>query len=188
MTHTLPSPFLVLATQNPIELEGTYPLPEAQLDRFMFAIKVDYPSSEEEVSILLDTTSGQEAAVARVLDAEAILRFQQLVRQVPVSPHVAGYASALARATRPGFADSPAFINQWVRWGAGPRAGQCLLLAAKAHAVLNGRFTVSCADIRAYALPVMRHRIFRNFTAVSDGIQTDEIVTRLLEQIKEPAY
>jgi MoxR-like ATPase len=188
MTHTLPSPFLVLATQNPIELEGTYPLPEAQLDRFMFAIKVDYPSLDEEVSILRDTTSGQEAAVARVLDAEAILRFQQLVRLVPVSKHIARYAADLVRATRPGFADSPAFVNQWVRWGAGPRAGQCLLLAAKAHAVLNGRFTVACADVRAYALPVMRHRIFRNFTAVSDGIQTDEIVTRLLDQIKEQEY
>lgn len=188
ITHTLPLPFLVLATQNPIELEGTYPLPEAQLDRFMFAIKVNYPSSEEEVNILLDTTSAQEVVVTRVLDADAILRFQQLVRQVPVSTHVARYAAALARATRPDFADSPAFVNQWVRWGAGPRAGQCLLLAAKAHAVLNGRFTVACDDVRAYALPVMRHRIFRNFAAVSDGIQTDEIITRLLEQIKEPEY
>ena len=187
-TYDLPAPFLVLATQNPIELEGTYPLPEAQLDRFMFAIKVDYPLADEEVEVLLSTTTGQTAQLARVLDGPTVLAFQHLVREVPVSRHVAQYTADLIRASRPGQPASPAFVNQWVRWGAGPRAGQCLLMAAKAHAVLAGRFHVSCADVRAYALPVLRHRLFRNFAAVSDGIQTDEVVARLLEHVKEPAY
>jgi MoxR-like ATPase len=187
-TYDLPAPFLVLATQNPIELEGTYPLPEAQLDRFMFAIKVDYPQADEEVEVLLSTTTGDVAQPNRVLDGPSILAFQQLVRHVPVSRHVAQYTSDLIRASRPGYPGSPAFVNQWVRWGAGPRAGQCLLLAAKACAVLAGRFHVSCADVRAYALPVLRHRLFRNFAAVSDGIQTDEIAARLLEHVKEPHY
>jgi MoxR-like ATPase len=187
-THPLPAPFLVLATQNPIELEGTYPLPEAQLDRFMFAVKVDYPRVEEEVEVLVATTSGPEARVAPVLDGAAVLRFQRLVRQVPVSRHVAQYTADLVRASRPSQPHAPAFVNQWVRWGAGPRAGQCLLLAAKARAVLAGRFQVSCEDVRAYALPVLRHRLFRNFAAVSDGVQTDEIVGRLLEHVPEPAY
>ena len=187
-TYDLPAPFLVLATQNPIELEGTYPLPEAQLDRFMFAIKVDYPLADEEVEVLLSTTTGQTAQLARVLDGPTVLAFQHLVREVPVSRHVAQYTADLIRASRPGQPSSPAFVNQWVRWGAGPRAGQCLLLAAKAQAVLAGRFHVSCADVRAYALPVLRHRLFRNFAAVSDGVQTDEIVARLLDHVKEPAY
>ena len=187
-TYDLPAPFLVLATQNPIELEGTYPLPEAQLDRFMFSIKVEYPLASEEVDVLLSTTAGQVGQAAHVLDGATVLAFQQLVREVPVSRHVAQYTADLIRASRPGQAGAPAFVNQWVRWGAGPRAGQCLLLAAKAQAVLAGRFQVSCADVRAYALPVLRHRIFRNFAAVSDGVQTDEIVARLLEQVKEPAY
>jgi MoxR-like ATPase len=187
-TYDLPAPFLVLATQNPIELEGTYPLPEAQLDRFMFAIHVDYPSAEEEPRILLATTDDRTTTITPVLNAQAILRFQQLVRQIPVTSHVANYASNLARATRPGAPEAPAEMARWLRWGAGPRAGQCLLMAAKAHAVLAGRFAVSCADVRAYALPVMRHRIFRNFAAVSDGITTDAIVTRVLEHVAEPAY
>ena len=188
MTHDLPQPFLVLATQNPIELEGTYPLPEAQLDRFMFAIKVDYPLADEEVEVLLATTSGRDAHVERVLDGPTVLTFQQLVRQVPVSRHVAQYTADLIRASRPGQPHAPAFVNQWVRWGAGPRAGQCLLLAAKARAVLAGRFHVACEDVRAFALPVLRHRLFRNFAAVSDGVQTDEIASRLLDHVKEPAY
>jgi len=187
-TYDLPSPFLVLATQNPIELEGTYPLPEAQLDRFMFAIKVDYPLADEEVEVLLATTAGTSRQAEHVLDGPTVLAFQQLVREVPVSRHVAQYTADLIRASRPGQAGSPAFVNQWVRWGAGPRAGQCLLLAAKAQAVLAGRFHVSCADVRTHALPVLRHRLFRNFAAVSDGVQTDEIVARLLDHVKEPAY
>jgi MoxR-like ATPase len=187
-TYSLPQPFLVLATQNPIELEGTYPLPEAQLDRFMFSILVDYPTADEEPEILMATTKDRVWEVERVLNADTILRFQHLVRQVPVSPHVAHYASALARATRPGTKEAPDFISQWVRWGAGPRAGQYLLLAAKAHVLLNGRFSISCADIREYARPVLRHRIFRNFAAASEGVTSDQIVDRILEIVKEPEY
>ena len=188
VTHDLPAPFLVLATQNPIELEGTYPLPEAQLDRFMFAIQVDYPLATEEVDVLLATTSEHDTQVERVLDGPTVLAFQKLVRQVPVSRHVAQYTANLIRASRPSRSDAPPFVNQWLRWGAGPRAGQCLLMAAKARAVLNGRFQISCDDVRAFAPPVLRHRLFRNFSAVSDGVQTDEIVTRLLDHVKEPAY
>lgn len=187
-TYELPSPFLVLATQNPIELEGTYPLPEAQLDRFMFAIQVGYPSAEEEPRILLATTGDETAAVTPVLDAAAILRFQRLVRQLPVSPHVAGFASALVRASRPGSPEAPEFVTPWLRWGAGPRAGQCLLLAAKARALLDGRVNVSCADVRAQAHPVMRHRLFLSFAAVSDGVTADAIVDRLLAHVREPEY
>ncbi len=188
MTQDLPQPFLVLATQNPIELEGTYPLPEAQLDRFMFCIHVDYPAEEEETRIIMETTRDRVCEVDRVLDARAILQFQHLLRQIPVSEHVARYAAALVRCTRPGEKQSPDFINQWVRWGAGPRAGQYLLLAAKAHVVLNGRVNVSCADVRVHALPVLRHRIFRNFAAASEGVDTDEIVRRVIETVREPGY
>ena len=187
-TYDLPSPFLVLATQNPIELEGTYPLPEAQLDRFMFAVNVDYPSAEEEPRILMATTDDRATTVEPVLSAQAVLDFQRLVRQMPVSAHVASYAANLVRATRPGAAEAPPEMARWLRWGAGPRAGQCLLLAAKSHAVLSGRFAVSCDDVRAYALPVMRHRLFRNFAAVSDGVTTDAIVQRVLEHVVEPTY
>ena len=188
ISYDLPAPFLVLATQNPIELEGTYPLPEAQLDRFMFSVQVDYPTAAEEPEILMETTRDRAWEVERVLNAEAILKFQHLVRQVPVSAHVAGYASALARATRPGDASAPDFASQWVRWGAGPRAGQYLLLAAKAHVLLHGRFNIACSDVREYAQPVLRHRIFRNFAAASEGITTDEIVRRVVEHVGEPEY
>lgn len=187
-TRDLPAPFLVLATQNPIELEGTYPLPEAQLDRFMFAIQVGYPSAAEEQQILLATTGDAEATVEPVLDAEAILRHQRLVRQLPVSPHVAAYAAALVRASRPGAPETPAALSAWIRWGAGPRAGQCLLLAAKSRALLEGRTNVSCADLRAQAHPVLRHRLFLTFAAVSDGVTPDRIVDRLLEHVREPDY
>ena len=187
-TYTLPEPFMVLATQNPIEQEGTYPLPEAQLDRFMFCVQINYPDAADEQRILLETTRGVAATVQAVLNAEAILRFQKLVRDVPVSPHVALYATQLIRATRPGTTEAPEFIGRWVRWGAGPRAGQYLLLAAKAHVLLAGRPSVSCADIREYALPVLRHRIFTNFAAASEGITTDDIVKRILAEIKEPSY
>jgi len=179
---------MVLATQNPIEQEGTYPLPEAQLDRFMFCVHINYPDATDEQRILLETTRGDAATVQAVLNAEAILRFQKLVRDVPVSPHVALYATQLIRATRPGSAEAPEFIGRWVRWGAGPRAGQYLLLAAKAHVLLTGRPSVSCADIREYALPVLRHRIFTNFAAASEGVTTDDIIQRILAEIKEPSY
>jgi MoxR-like ATPase len=186
--YELPKPFMVLATQNPIELEGTYPLPEAQLDRFMFCINVDYPDSESEPRILMDTTRDFVPLIEKSLDAAELIVLQNLVRQVPVTPHIAQYASSIVRATRPGRKETPDFVDKWVRWGAGTRAGQYLLLAAKAHVLLNGRFNVSCADIRKYAMPVLRHRIFRNFSAASDGITSDEITKRILEQVKEPSY
>ena len=187
-TFALPDPFMVLATQNPIEQEGTYPLPEAQLDRFMFCIHLKYPSLADEQRVLLETTREEVWNLEKVLDADAILKCQHLVRQVPVSDHVALYAMHLIRATRPENPESPDFIKRWVRWGAGTRAGQYLLLAAKAHVLLQGRFSVSCADIRAHALPVLRHRIFCNFAAASEGVNTDDIVKKILETVKEPEY
>jgi len=184
-SYLINQPFLVLATQNPIEQEGTYPLPEAQLDRFIFLVKVDYPNPEEEQEILLSTTRGDATNLEPILDAESILKYQGLVRQVPVSEHVAGYASRLSRATRPQSDEAPDFIKKFVRYGCGPRAGQSLILAAKAHVVLNGRFNVSCADIRAYVLPVLRHRVILNFAAASEEIDADDIIQRLLQTIPE---
>jgi MoxR-like ATPase len=187
-TYPLPRPFMVLATQNPIELEGTYPLPEAQLDRFMFCVVLDYPTPDQETRVLMETTRDAAPQLDKQLDAGQILELQSLVRQMPVSLHVAQYAAAIIRATRPGAAEAPDFIRKWIRWGAGSRAGQCLLLAAKAHVLLHGRFSVSCADIREYALPVLRHRLFRNFSAASDGVTTDDIARRILEHVREPQY
>ena len=187
-TYDLPSPFMVLATQNPIEQEGTYPLPEAQLDRFMFSIHMGYPSAADEQRVILDTTRDALEPVRSVLTARDVLDLQHLVRQVPVSEHVALYALNLIRATRPGTPGGPDFVGRWVRWGAGTRAGQYLLLAAKAHVLLQGRFSVSCADVRAYALPVLRHRIFPNFSAASEGVSTDQIIQKIVEAVKEPQY
>jgi len=187
-SYDLPDPFMVLATQNPIEQEGTYPLPEAQLDRFMFCILLGYPTAQEEQQVIMDTTRDLQAAVATALNAAEVLKLQQLVRQVPVSEHVALYALNLIRATRPNLEGSPEFVNRWVRWGAGTRAGQYLLLAAKAHVLLQGRFSVSCADVREHALPVLRHRIFPNFTAASESVTTDQIVKKIMETVKEPQY
>ncbi len=184
-THPLPSPFLVLATQNPLELEGTYPLPEAQLDRFLLLVKVDYPSLEEEQKILLSTTGGDGEPLKSLFDARSVLSFQDLVRQVPVSEHVAQYAARLCRATRPQTDEAPEFIRKYVRFGSGPRAGQSLILAAKAHVVLNGRFNVSCDDIRGFALPVLRHRVILNFAAASEGLDTDAVIKKLLDAISE---
>lgn len=184
-THNLPEPFLVLATQNPLELEGTYPLPEAQLDRFILLVKVDYPDLEEEQQILLTTTGRDGEALDGILDAKSVLRYQDLVRQVPVSEHVAKYAARLCRATRPQSDEAPEFISKFVRYGCGPRAGQSLILAAKAHVVLNGHFNVSCEDIRKYALPVLRHRMILNFAAASEGLDTDAVIQRLLDTIGE---
>ena len=181
----LPNPFCVLATQNPLEQEGTYPLPEAQLDRFLFLVKVDYPDFEQEQQILLSTTGEDPADLSPVIDIPSVINYQKLVRNVPVSEHVAGFAAKLARATRPQNDDSPEFVKKWVRYGCGPRAGQALILAAKAHSVLNGKFNISCDDIRKYALPVMRHRIFLNFAAVGEGIDADQIINRLLDEVKE---
>jgi MoxR-like ATPase len=187
-TYDLPSPFFVIATQNPIEQEGTYPLPEAQLDRFMFSVRVAYPSAEEEERIILATTQDLVQQVERVLGADALLAFQHLVRQAPVSQHVGAYVTRLVRATRPDQPDVPDFIRNWVRWGAGPRAGQYLILAAKSHALLQGRLNVSCDDVRAYVLPVLRHRVLCNFAAASEGVDSDGVVQRLIEAVPEPDY
>jgi len=183
-TYKLPTPFLVLATQNPLELEGTYPLPEAQLDRFILLVKVDYPDLEQEQKILLTTTGGDGEAIKSLLDAKSVTMYQDLVRRVPVSEHVANYAARLCRATRPQ-GDVPDFVKKYVRYGCGPRAGQSLLLSAKSHVVLNGRFNVSCEDIRKYALPVMRHRVILNFAAASEGLDSDAVIMQLLDTITE---
>jgi MoxR-like ATPase len=184
-TYPLPLPFFVLATQNPIEQEGTYPLPEAQLDRFMFNIWVDYPSFKDEMEIVETTTSAYEASLARVLNAEEILALQKLVRRVPVSDPVIAYAVALARRTRPVEADAPAFVKSWVSWGAGPRASQYLVLGAKTRAVLHGRKTPAFSDVRAVARAVLRHRIVTNFNAEAEGVDTIRIIDRLLEETPE---
>jgi MoxR-like ATPase len=183
-TYKLPEPFFVLATQNPIELEGTYPLPEAQLDRFMFNTYIDYPSSDEENLIVKTTTSMYTPEVSVVMGAEDILVLQQLVRKVPVSDQVLGYAVRLARGTRP-TGGAPEFIRNWVRWGAGPRASQYLTLGAKARAILDGRFSPSCEDIRAVVRPVLRHRIVTSFSAEAEGVDTVQIIDRLLQEVKE---
>ncbi|MHC4599069.1 MAG: AAA family ATPase [Planctomycetota bacterium] len=181
--HSLDVPFFVLATQNPIEQEGTYPLPEAQQDRFMFNILVDYPSQEEELEIMRLTTADYLAALDVVLKGEEILKLQEIVRRVPISDHVIRYAMSLPRATRVGSAEAPPFIKEWVEWGAGPRATQYLILGGKARAVLNGRHYVSAEDIRAVAHPVLRHRIITNFSAEAEGVRTDDIVNKLIETI-----
>ncbi len=185
-TYSLDLPFFVLATQNPIEQEGTYPLPEAQLDRFMFMIKVDYPSRLDEMAIIKRTTSEQVSSIEPVLSGPDVLVLQKALRKVPVSDHVIGYAIDLARATRPHQEGSPDFVNDWLSWGAGPRAGQFLVLGAKGRALLHGRFNVSCEDVRAIAFPVMRHRIFPNFNADAEGLETDKIVERLIKTVPEP--
>ncbi len=181
----LPPPFFVLATQNPLEQEGTYPLPEAQLDRFMFNILVEYPSADEEEAIVMATTSKRDIDLQQVLGAEDLIRLQAIVRDLPVSPHVVKYATRLVRMTRPGDAEAPEIIRANVHCGAGPRAAQCLILGAKARAVLQGRLNVACEDVKALALPVLRHRIFTNFNADSEGITPDKIIQNLLENLKE---
>ena len=181
-TYRLELPFFVLATQNPIELEGTYPLPEAQLDRFMFNVQVDYPNQHEEERIVATTTSSYEARLERVLGAEQILELQRLVRRVPVADHVVRYAVRLARATR-GREDAPEFVRQWVSWGAGPRASQFLVLGAKTRAVLHGRYAPGIEDVKAVAPAVLRHRIVSNFTAEAEGIRPERIIQELLRAV-----
>jgi MoxR-like ATPase len=181
--HRLPDPFFVLATQNPIEQEGTYPLPEAQQDRFMFNIHVDYPEEEEEFRIVEMTTATHQPQLTRVLSATDILEMQDIVRKVPVAPYVIRYAMKFTRLTRKEKGEVPDFIREYVTWGAGPRASQFLVLAAKARAVLHGRYYVSCEDIRAVAPAVLRHRIITNFNAEAEGIKPDEIVRRLSDII-----
>ncbi len=181
--HRLPQPFFVLATQNPIEQEGTYPLPEAQLDRFMFNIQVGYPSEDEEFEIVRRTTSGGQQELKHVLSGDEVLALQEIVRQVPVADHVIRYALRFARLTRREEEDCPDFVKQYVSWGAGPRASQYLIMAGKARALLKGRYHVSTEDIRQVALPVLRHRIVTNFNAEAEGIKSDSIVRKLIELI-----
>ncbi len=183
----LTRPFYVLATQNPIELEGTYPLPEAQLDRFMFNVMIDYLSEEEELKVATMTTSTAHAEPQPVFTGEDMMQFSRLVRGVPVADDVARYAVRLTHATRPAEDAAPDFVKQWVSWGAGTRATQNLILGAKARALLKGRYHVSIGDIKAIAPPVLRHRILTNFRAEADKVTVDDVITRLLETIKEPA-
>src|SRR5216684_3606160 len=181
--YPMKNPFFVLATQNPIEQEGTYPIPEAQLDRFLFMIKVDYPSDAEEEQIMRQGTSDEQPAISKVLHGEDILRLQHIVRRVPVADHVFHYAKRLTRMSRPGTPEAPEFVNKWLTWGAGPRASMNLILAAKAHAVLRGRHHVSADDVAAVALPILRHRLIPNFTAQSEGVSVDDVVQKILHAV-----
>ncbi|MBZ0265506.1 MoxR family ATPase [bacterium] len=181
-TISLEEPFFVLATQNPIEQEGTYPLPEAQLDRFMFNILVEYPTLEQEIEIVENTTSGSPETLQKFMSGAEIIELQNLVRRVPVARNVVEYAVKLVRQTRADQTDAPKFIKDWVRWGAGPRAGQYLILGAKAKAVMDGRPTPEVEDVRAITLPVLRHRLVRTFRAEADGVDTDAIIKELLKQ------
>jgi MoxR-like ATPase len=182
-TYALALPFLVFATQNPIEQEGTYPLPEAQLDRFMFQVDVDYPSDLEEMEIVKQQTSPGRADLRRVLSPERIIELQELVLRVPAADHVIRYAVALARATRPG-PQAPDFVREFVSWGAGPRASQYLVLAGKARAILDGRFAVSTDDVRALAQPTLQHRLIVNYKAEAEGMSSSALVGRLLDVVK----
>ncbi|NBV23223.1 MAG: MoxR family ATPase [Proteobacteria bacterium] len=186
-TWKLAQPFFVLATQNPIDQEGTYPLPEAQKDRFLMNTFIKYPKLAEEEDIVMQTTMNNDVEVRAILDGPALLAHQHTVRGIPVSRHVTGFAVDLARATRPHEPGVPAFIKEQVGWGAGPRASQALILAAKTHAALSGRINVSCDDVRHVALPVLRHRILASFSAEAEGITTDTIVDRLLKEVRERA-
>ena len=182
-THTLEEPFFVLATQNPIEQEGTYPLPEAQLDRFMFSLWVNYPSLGEEQTIVKTTTSAAVGKIDPVLNSDEIIALQDLVRRIPVSDHVVESAVNLARMTRPPDSSVPKFITDWIRWGAGPRAGQYLILGAKTRAALDGRPTPDVEDVRQVAMPVLRHRLVLSFNAEAEGIGADQVIEKLLETL-----
>ena len=183
-SRPLAEPFFVLATQNPIEQEGTYPLPEAQLDRFLFNITVDYPNREDEIGIYRAETGAADVKLEKILDADEIMKLQEVVRRVPVADHVLEYAADLVRATRPKDPSAPEFVKEMVAWGAGPRAGLSLVLAAKARAILQGRPYVITKDVKAMALPVMRHRISTTFNAEAAGVTPDSIVERLLNEVK----
>jgi MoxR-like ATPase len=185
-TMPLPEPFFVLATQNPIEQEGTYPLPEAQLDRFLFDVRVGYPDEDAEVGILRSTTGADFEPLRPVIDGHETRALQRLVRDIPAADAAIGFAARLARATRPAESDASETVKKYVRWGAGPRAGQALILGAKAHALLAGRFAVSPADIVRVARPVLRHRILPNFAAEAKGITVEQIIAELLEDVKPP--
>jgi len=185
-TYELPRPFFVLATQNPIEQEGTYPLPEAQLDRFMFDIRIGYPKPEEELQIALTTTADVDISIGKVLTGPEIIQLQQIVRRLPVSDHVGRYAVNLARATRPEDETAPGFTKEFVNWGAGPRAVQYLVLGAKARAAIAGEYNVTCAHVRDVAALVLRHRIMTNFHAEAEGMNPNKIVDLLLKHVHEP--
>jgi len=183
-TYDLPEPFFVLATQNPIEQEGTYPLPEAQMDRFLFNIVVNYPSHDDEMTIIRNVTSGAKAQLDKILDGETVIKLQDVVNRVPVAPHVIEYACNLARATRPKEPDAPDFVKELVGWGAGPRAGISLITAAKARSILHGRHHATMGDVSAVALPVLRHRVITTFAAEAAGVTPDDIVNMLLKALK----
>ncbi|RAJ82030.1 MoxR-like ATPase [Chitinophaga dinghuensis] len=185
-TYPLDKPFFILATQNPIEQSGTYPLPEAQLDRFLLYIRIGYPGEQEETAILAGTTGSRKTNVQPVLNASDIIQLQQLVRDVAIDPELIGYVSRLVRATRP-MTTHVNEVKEWVRWGAGPRAGQALILTAKAFALLNGRFAVTMEDIKVMALPVLRHRVLMNFKAEAEGILPDDVTNMLLQKISRTA-
>ena len=185
-TYRLPEPFFVIATQNPIEQEGTYPLPEAQLDRFMFTIKVDYPSLEEEKRILSATAKDEAIELTKVLSAKSIVGLQRLIRSVPVGDYVIDYVARLVRATRPKDPTAPEFVKKWVDYGAGPRAGQFLLMGGKAMAAMDGRYSVAIDDIKKVAIPVLRHRISVNFQAQAEGKGSEDVIQQLLASISDP--
>jgi MoxR-like ATPase len=185
-TYPLPEPFFVIATQNPIEQEGTYPLPEAQLDRFMFDVKVDYPNLEEEEEILQTTTAGEKPDVRKVLSAKSILYLQRQINLIEVAPLTVNYVARLVRATRPSDGSAPKFIQEMVDWGAGPRAGQYLIAGGRGIAAMDGRPSVSLDDIRKVAIPVLRHRISTNFQAQAEGLTTEDLIMRLLDEVPEP--
>jgi len=178
--YKLPNPYFVLATQNPIEQEGTYPLPEAQLDRFMFAIRLEYPSLEEEIQVVKNTTNDEEPELSTLFKAEEILEVQHLIRRIPIPDNVVRYAVELAQKTRPGQENAPELVNQYLDWGAGPRASQNLVLAAKAHAAVSGRFSPDIADVKAVSHGILRHRILRNYKAEAEGISDEAIIEQLL--------
>jgi MoxR-like ATPase len=183
--YPLEEPFFVLATQNPIEMEGTYPLPEAQLDRFMFNVIVDYLPEDEEVAVVQQTTSGQPEAVEPLFDGSDVLSFHEVVRKVPIAEDLVRHAVRLAAASRPG-PQAPSFVNEWVSWGAGLRAGQALVLGAKARALLRGRFHATPEDLRALVHPTLRHRVLLGYRAEADGVSVETVIDRLLEHIKGP--
>jgi MoxR-like ATPase len=187
-TYELDQPFFVMATQNPIEQEGTYPLPEAQLDRFMLSIWIGYPTRAEEREIVARTTQSTAEEIQPILKGKDLLHIQQLVREIQAAPHMVDYAVDLVRATRPKEPGTPDFITDWLAWGAGPRAAQYLILTAKARAILRGRLAVAAEDIRAMVRPVLRHRLFTNFTADAAGVDVNQILDRLIQEIPEPAY
>jgi MoxR-like ATPase len=184
VTHTLDLPFFVLATQNPIEQEGTYPLPEAQLDRFMFNIQIDYPTLDQEREIVASTTCSYQPVLEKIVNAEKILEIQDLVRKVPASSHVIGYAVKLVRSSRPKEMEALPFVKEWTEWGAGPRASQYLILAAKARSIMDQRFVASVEDVQAVIPSILRHRIITNFKAQAEGITSLQIIDHLLQEVR----